>query len=88
MHIFIFSNFSRLPTHQDCVENRDRVYLYASLLANEPQLENDLNNLFFLAQEAIAYFPLIMLISAAVSSGMSKKLEGVVGSKVLIIKNM
>ena len=42
----------------------------------------------FLAQEAIAYFPLIMLISAAVSSGMSKKLEGVAGSKVLIIKNV
>ena len=40
-HTNTVSNFSRLPTRQDGVENRDKVYLYASLLANESQLEND-----------------------------------------------
>ena len=41
-HTNTVRNFSRLPTHQDGVENRDKVYLYASLLANELQLENNL----------------------------------------------
>ena len=35
-------------------------------------------------QDAIAYLPLIMLISATVSSGISKKVVGIMGSKVSI----
>ena len=37
-------------------------------------------------QEAIAYLSLIMLISAAVSSGITKKLVGKIGSKVTILE--
>ena len=36
-------------------------------------------------QEAIAYLPLIMLISASLSSALSKKLVAIIGSKVRII---
>ena len=37
-------------------------------------------------QEAIAYLSLIMLISASVSSGITKKLVGKIGSKVTIFE--
>ena len=37
---------------------------------------------FFDFQESIAYLPLIMLISATVSSIFSKKLVGIIGNKV------
>ena len=37
-------------------------------------------------QEAIAYLSLIMLISASVSSGITKKLVGKIGSKVTILE--
>ena len=37
---------------------------------------------FFGFQESIAYLPLIMLISATVSSIFSKKLVGIIGNKV------
>ena len=36
-------------------------------------------------QEAIAYLSLIMLISASVSSGITNKLVGKIGSKVTIL---
>ena len=37
-------------------------------------------------QEAIAYLSLIMLISASVSSGITNKLVGKIGSKVTILE--
>ena len=43
-----------------------------------------LNGLFTCFQDATAYLPLIMLVSAAVSSGISKKVVGIIGSNVSI----
>lgn len=44
--------------------------------------------LLFFSQGAIAYLPLIMLVSATVSSGMSKKLVGIIGKKVKLMPNL
>ena len=42
----------------------------------------------FFPQDAIAYLPLTMLVSATVSSGMSKKLVGIIGKKVKLMPGL
>ena len=43
-------------------------------------------NKLLILQKAIAYLSLIMLISASLSSGITKKLVGRIGSKVTILE--
>ena len=74
-HLFFFSKFCNFTNIIYYTKN-------AKFVGKQMGVKLQLFFFFFGFQESIAYLPLIMLISATVSSIFSKKLVGIIGNKV------